>query len=175
MSNANRIDTNKGLINDIEKNLLKICQQTFHEDDFAQFSKYRPVVYETGDPIKSNIEDLPALYTWFDSFNVNTNSAGGNSGRALGHQFDALCYVGYILDFVLIEEAEEELKEIGWYLLNMVLENMNLNGIANGGGELVHFKVKPEVLLKGGKLGPVSMVEIVVNYHLTKRQKRARR
>lgn len=172
-----RVYTGRGLINDIEANLLKVCKRAFEENESLRFmSNYTPKEWQAQDGSRiARIEDLPALYTWCEGLASDTSSIGQSSGRALSHQTYFICNVRYMLPLVETPEADTTLKEIAWHLYMEIVQNKNLNGLIAGPANILDVDLKPDILRVGDKARQLSTVSIKVLYLYQQKTSMARK
>jgi hypothetical protein len=175
MSKEERVHTNRGFINDIEANLLKLMQITFERDEVLRFyTDFRPVAWVAANPDRiSDVEALPAIYTWCDGLTDGTNSIGGSSGNKLNHQTNFFCTIEYLLPLVNDYESEKVLREVSWILFENVTENMNLFGLFSGDSEILELTIYPDIKVVKDKPRKVSAVSIKLRLSKQRRSRRA--
>jgi hypothetical protein len=154
------VSTGRGIINDIEANLLKLVQISFERNETLRFySSYRPLAWIAANPSRiENFESLPAVYAWCDGLNTVSESAGGALGKPLNQKVNFFCEVEYILPPVGDIEAETTLKEVAWELFTELTQNLNLFGMFSGPSEILEMNTYPDMKMFDDKLRPVSTV-----------------
>lgn len=171
---GDRVYSHRGKIKDIEQNVLQLCIEAFDEDDYLVYSKHKPSPegFVDMDITRADVQDLPVLYVWVDSFREDPNQTGSLGRHPVRESLVFSVYVFYATSYPLSKEAEDEVKEIGWALKEKLTENTNLNGIVNQSGKVVSYNHDPDIIMKQGKLAPVSTVKILVEYKLVRKRKR---
>lgn len=171
---SDRVYTNKGLIKDVEANVLKLCIEAFEEDEYLLFSSNKPALenFVDMDITRANVQDLPVLYVWVDSFQENPNQTGSLGRHAKRESLTFRVFIFYATDFPLPKEGEDEVKYIGWNLKEKLTENTNLNGIVNESGKMITYNHDPDIIMRQGKLAPVSAVKILMEYKLVRKRQR---
>jgi hypothetical protein len=175
--NEDRVYTGRGVVNDLEANLLRVCKRAFEENEYLRFlGKHHPKEYHDQDPnIIKRIEELPVLCAWCDGFTPSTDSIGQQVGREMNQKIYFVCNVSYILPLIQDREDDKVLKQIAWELHNEITENKNLNGLIAGPAIIAEASLGPDILRVGDKARQVSTASFKILYLYQQRIKMARR
>jgi len=163
---SERVYTNKGLINDVEANIIKVIQLAFERDEALRYqNQYRPNHWITANPQKiPDLESLPAVYVWCDGIVPSTDSMGGMRGHEIAQKLNFLCNVEYLLPLIEDQEAEKVLKEISWSLFSHMTENLNLYGLCDKYSEILEMTIYPDIKIVKDKPRKVSAVNIKLKF-----------
>lgn len=157
-----------GLIKDVERRILTMCEDGFQTDDVLKHLDSKPTVFEDINPNEVELSDLPALYCWCSGFGVDLPQAGGlgrkNNNRKVTRNFEFYCNVQYMCRMHETKEHSDTMKTMGWHLFNLISSNMDLDGLVIGDPQLLEVDLFPRWRLVGDKLQNVSNVNIKIVY-----------
>jgi len=156
-----------GLINDIEREIIRMCEIGFEEDPYLKFMD-QPNVFDDVNPNEIVLADLPALYAWNSGFGVSRDSIGGMGGGRKAHKvsrkFEFYCQIQYIIPEVETKAASKKLRKIAWWLFELVDGNLDLDGFVIGSPSLEECDLFPKWRLVGDEVRSVSNVNIKIVY-----------
>lgn len=167
-----KMDVSKdGLINDLENQLLRMCEEGFRNHQHLQHMKLNEA--QDVNPDDVGLVDLPAIYAWCTGFGVKRNTIVGK-GHELARKFEFYCEIQYIMPRLEGRKASKELRKIAWWLFELVDGNLDLNGWVQGDTEMLDVGLYPQAKIIDGKVQPVSQVNIKVIYPFVDRSKTSR-
>jgi hypothetical protein len=172
---SERVYTNRGLINDIEANLIKVMQLAFERDETLRYlNQYRPNHWITANPEKiPDLESLPALYAWCDGILPLSDTVGAGRGSEMSQKLNFLCNIEYLLPLIEDEEAEKVLKEVSWILFSHMTENLNLYGLCPKHSEIIEMTIYPDIKIVKDKPRKVSALNLKLRFLKARKIKHA--
>lgn len=167
--------SNDGLINDVEEEMKKLINQGFsrsgsgskHLANYANKPKY----IETIDPDQTELEDLPGLFCWVDDLDIERNSVGQGSGNKVRTTYKFSGNYQYMIPQNQADVDDEEMKKVGWWLLDWIDQNVDLGGVTSGVPELDGLSLYPKFALVGNEVVAVSAISISAAYPFTYKKK----
>lgn len=157
-----------GLINDVETQMLRMVEEAFRRDENLKYIE-RPRIIEDVNPGEVEITDIPALYVWCTGFGRDINTMGARP-QEISRKFEFYCNVQYIIPKLEERRASKELRKVAWWLFNVVDGNLDLDGWVQGNTQMQDVDLFPRLMLVGGKVMPVSSVNIKIIYPFVDRQ-----
>lgn len=173
MSDDITVRTNKGLINDVQANLLAICLEAFNKEPLEYVEQ--PVDTRACNPDDVNVKDLPALYAWVDGFQPSSDSIGQNTTRKLTQKLKFHANVQYMRPHIDSEQDAEQLNEVAWFLFEHIRKNLNLNDLVKTETIIPEVTLMPMLRRVQGKLQPVSNVNIKLVFTLMEKKRMSTR
>jgi hypothetical protein len=165
-----------GLINDIEGEIIRMCQVGFDDDPTLRYMR-QPKVFDAVNPNEVVLTEVPALHAWCSGFGVERDSMGGlgNSGQGrrrgrdrkgpkVSRKFEFYCQIQYIIPEVETREASKELRKVAWWLFELIDGNLDLDGFVVGSPSLEEVELFPKWRLVGDEVKTVSNVNIKIVY-----------
>lgn len=172
-NHPDRVFTGRGMVNDIEANLLKVCIKSFEENEGLK-SKLNcfPRVAKTGNPNRLfSSTDFPALFVWCDGWKPYTPNIGSMGSKEMTQHMGFYCNIEYVVPLITDEESDSMMKEIGWLLFEDITKNQNLYDLINGNTELVEVITGADLKFIGEVITQVSNVNIKIIFPYTRRTK----
>jgi hypothetical protein len=163
-----------GLVLDVEEEMLRMCQEGFHDQDELKFLE-GPKNFKTINPQEDENLDIPSLYVWNNGFSVEGIGLGAGTGKKTGREIELFCNIQYITPSVTDVDSSKELKKIGWHLFNWVDANQELGDIVNTWTSDVEVDFFPQITLVGDSVTKISNVNLKISYTYRDNKSRTQR
>jgi hypothetical protein len=170
IKNTNRIETGEGIYKDVQVNLLDIIERGLDDYGHPRFSE---LGFMDNNPEIINIQQVPAIFAWCDGEDLGSGVMGGSLGRSISNHSTYFATVQYVAGALDQESATDDLLFTASQLRKIVLENLNLNDIANGGGKIIQVDLRPSLLRLNGRVRSMIGFKILIEYIQTSRSPRA--
>jgi hypothetical protein len=164
--------TNRGLVKDIQANVLRLVQDAFRDEEYLGYLEY-PKDIDEGSLLKACLTDLPAVRVWVTSFGEDVNKTGAALGRRQREMLEFKVVVAYCTHYATISGGEDIIAEVGWGLREKLAQNTTLFGLAHLGADISDADFEPELVNLNDKLFTADCVKLVIDYKLIRMRKRA--
>ena len=172
IKNDQRIDTGLGIYKDIQVNLSDIIQRGLSDVGEPLFNS---LTFKDCNPSLINIQTTPTIFVWTDGEEIGSDVAGGALGRRQSVHSKYYVTVQLVLCGLDEESRTDELLMISNETKRIILENLNLNDIANGGGKIVQVDLRPELLRVNGRVRSMLGSKIFIEYTQTSQSRMSTR
>lgn len=171
--NDNRIFSGLGDIKDVQLNLLDIIKRglDFNGDSYGG----EPLQYFDINPEWISIDSLPSLFVWCDGKETDSKVMGQSLGRPASERNIFYCSVQLAFGQLSDYENRNFVLKMAYDVEQIVRDNLNLNDIANGGGEIISVETLPQLLRVSDRVRSVQGFKVMIKYYQTSRARRASR
>lgn len=164
--NSNNISTNRGPFVDIVDNVIVLCKQCFNEND--QILSMTPEEYVPTSYKKVGINRLPSLFVEFVALEPKVNNTGGKLGNKQNFVEGYYINVYYVSAKISDIDNAIKLNEVGYFLYEKLVGNLDLNGYMNGPQCMVISAYPSEdIVIQDPRLKPVDVYNIQLYYEKT--------
>lgn len=167
-----RVYTHRGLVQDVQANVIQLVQDAFQEGDYLDWLEY-PKDINTGSLAKACLTDLPAVRVWVAGIQEDVNQTGAALGRPQREMLIFRVVVAYCTDYATVSGGEDVTAEVGMALRDKLAENTTLYGLTHMGGDIIDVDFEPEFVNLSDQLYTADCVKVVIDYKLLRMRKRA--